>query len=294
MTAALLAAAIGLLLWSRSEHEYARADRLRADGRLSGAAAPITTPFGGSAPVMGPAGGLSSAASVALRVVSGLSVPALLGVAGLAGVAIALAVFGTSSRSSADLVASVEFALCTSVVTLTSLAVLTQVTTGRQRLDRQSRVSLAVGLLAGELEAGAAPARALAAEGAMGAEIARQVRDEHAGHDHDPLTRVALAWRVSERSGVPLGVLLARVRTDLADQRATDREVSAAVAGPQASATVLALLPLLGVALGSAMGGRPIAVLFDTPAGRLLLCAGVALDALGVWWTMRLIASARR
>ena len=36
------------------------------------------------------------------------------------------------------------------------------------------------------------------------------------------------------------------------------------MAGPQASAAVLAALPVLGVALGSAMGADPLGILFGT------------------------------
>jgi hypothetical protein len=35
-------------------------------------------------------------------------------------------------------------------------------------------------------------------------------------------------------------------------------------------------------------------VLLETSAGRILLCVGVLLDALGVMWTARLISSAER
>ncbi len=110
----------------------------------------------------------------------------------------------------------------------------------------------------------------------------------------DPLARVAFAWQLSATTGIPLAESLARVRTDLADRAASRREIRTLVAGPQASATILALLPLLGMVLGSAIGADPIGVLFGTPAGRLLLCLGVVLDAGGLLWTMRLIDGAMR
>ena len=110
----------------------------------------------------------------------------------------------------------------------------------------------------------------------------------------DPLDRVAFAWRLSATTGVPLAESLGRVRADLTDQAATRRELNALVAGPQASATILALLPLLGTVLGSAIGADPVGVLFGTPIGRVLLCVGLALDAAGLFWTMHLIDRALR
>ena len=67
-----------------------------------------------------------------------------------------------------------------------------------------------------------------------------------------------------------------------------------AVAGPQSSATVLALLPILAVGLGAGMGADPLGLLFGTATGRLLLCTGAVLDAAGVLWTLRLVERALR
>jgi len=49
-----------------------------------------------------------------------------------------------------------------------------------------------------------------------------------------------------------------------------------------------------GWLLGTAMGARPLALLFGPPAGQALLGAGVLLDALGLMWTARLVARASR
>ncbi len=58
------------------------------------------------------------------------------------------------------------------------------------------------------------------------------------------------------------------------------------MAGPRTSATVLALLPALGVALGEAIGAHPLRML--TGPGQLLLAVGVALLCAGVAWCGRL------
>jgi tight adherence protein B len=61
--------------------------------------------------------------------------------------------------------------------------------------------------------------------------------------------------------------------------------VNARMAGPRASATVLALLPVLGVVLGEAMGAHPIQVLADTPLGQALLIVGTTLICAGIQWS---------
>jgi tight adherence protein B len=68
--------------------------------------------------------------------------------------------------------------------------------------------------------------------------------------------------------------------------------VTAALAGPRSTGTLLAVLPLLGIGLGAGMGAHPITVLLGQPRGQLALAVGVVLEALGVRWTSRIIAAA--
>ncbi len=104
----------------------------------------------------------------------------------------------------------------------------------------------------------------------------------------DAARQLARAWRLAARHGLPLADVLDAVRHDL-DQRARfRRQVHARMAGPRASAAVLAALPLLGIALGEAMGARPLAVLSNTPSGQILLVTGTALICAGLAWSARL------
>ncbi|MDQ2748848.1 MAG: type II secretion system F family protein, partial [Actinomycetota bacterium] len=110
----------------------------------------------------------------------------------------------------------------------------------------------------------------------------------------DELEPLAHAWRVAETCGAPLAGVLDRVAADLADQEQQQRSVTVALAGPRSSAVMLAGLPLVGIALGAAMGAHPLTFLLGTPHGRLICCAGAALDAAGVLWTQRLMQRALR
>jgi tight adherence protein B len=199
--------------------------------------------------------------------------------------------------------------MCGATATIVVAAAVSVIGTDRRRrvvIAREAEVGLAVALLQGELEAGCTPAAALLEAGPIGAQltdlVAPDAADQHGDQrGHVPgdgadsaLDSVVVAWRMSESTGVPLVEVLARVRSDLAAQATTRRAVAAAVAGPRASAALLAGLPLLGIAMGAAMGAHPLTVLGESAGGRLLLCTGLILDALGLVWTDRLIARAER
>ncbi len=103
---------------------------------------------------------------------------------------------------------------------------------------------------------------------------------------------LAACWQVCSRSGSSLAPAVERLAVGLRDRLAQQQAVSAELAGPQATAAVLAVLPLGGVALAASLGADPLHVLLRTPVGLGCLVLGLTLDALGLWWTGRLVASA--
>lgn len=170
----------------------------------------------------------------------------------------------------------------------------------RGRLD--ASVALADGLKAfvAELRSGAHPAKAAigAAEDAqppatevllaIAATSARGGDVEAALVDFPDARHLARAWRLSAVPGVPLAEVLDAVRRDLDRRTAFAGQVHARMAGPRASAAVLAGLPLFGVLLGELGGGSPLAVLTDTAPGQVLLVTGVVLICAGLRWSGRL------
>jgi tight adherence protein B len=108
----------------------------------------------------------------------------------------------------------------------------------------------------------------------------------------DGLARVAAAWQVSLRSGAPLSDTLDRLERDLRSAARARSRLAAELAGPRATAALLAGLPVLGVVLGAAMGADPIHVLLRTAPGQVALLVGVTLDAAGLRWTERILRSA--
>ena len=169
----------------------------------------------------------------------------------------------------------------------------------------------ALGRITEELQAGAHPVAALggtAADGplarallapaataatlgdgvpaALAAEAAR--RPEVAGD----LSRIAHSWALADRHGVPPVELLVAVHADIRWRLTHAGRVRAQLAGPRATAAVLAALPVLGIALGELVGAGPLAVLRAGALGQLLVVVGVGLAAAGTAWTDRILRGA--
>jgi tight adherence protein B len=156
-------------------------------------------------------------------------------------------------------------------------------------------------MIAAELGAGSSEADALGAAAAtdrrlVGAAAAARPGDLDAVVRHlaeRPDTRgLAMAWRVRQRTGAPLVDAIRLVEAD-ADARAVlRRTVEEILAGPRASALLLALLPLIGIVLAAQMGAAPLHFLLRTGPGAIVLLIGVGLDAIGLVWTNRLAVRA--
>ncbi|MCZ2830028.1 pilus assembly protein TadB [Modestobacter sp. VKM Ac-2986] len=157
----------------------------------------------------------------------------------------------------------------------------------------------ALGVLVAELRAGRplGDATATAVDGCPDPRVARGLgpvlRLGEAPPGADPtLVRIAAAVRLSARTGCSLAGVAAAVEDDLRARLRAEEELRSAVAGPRASATVLAGLPVLGLLMGSGVGADPWRVLTTTGPGTVLLVLGVALELAGITWTGRLVRRA--
>jgi tight adherence protein B len=173
----------------------------------------------------------------------------------------------------------------------------------KQQTVRRRDLRLGLRVLIGELEAGARPSIALAAAGeaapsyaevfAKAARAAADSADAGAAFLTQPETRpIGLAWQLGADTGTALAAVLDRVAADLHAEQEHRHTVETVLAGPRASALLLAGLPLVGIALGAAMGARPLSVLTGTVGGQLLCLAGVVLDVAGLLWMRRLLGRA--
>jgi tight adherence protein B len=172
---------------------------------------------------------------------------------------------------------------------------------------RHDEVVALCGALAAELHAGLPAQSALRRACAEWHELAPIERAARLGGDipsafrsladrpgAEGLRAVAAGWAVASHSGASLAAVLERVGDGLRDQRAARAEVESALEPPRATARMLAVLPVFGVLLGTAMGAEPLSFLFDTSAGRLCLLVGATLALGGVAWVERLAAGATR
>jgi tight adherence protein B len=156
----------------------------------------------------------------------------------------------------------------------------------------------AVQRLAVLLEAGLAPARAWAALAEAGDPVAAKVAAAD-GRVGDTLAaadgawpQVAVAWRVADTVGAPLAGSLRGFAAALRDAQQSRDDVRVALADPQATAKLVAWLPLVAVFLGIALGFDVVAAL-SRPLGIVGIGAGLALMITARAWTKRLVRGAQ-
>src|SRR3712207_2269590 len=95
-------------------------------------------------------------------------------------------------------------------------------------------------------------------------------------------------------SDLSLAAVACAVEDDLRNRVRQQQDLRTAVAAPQASAVLLAALPLLALTLGSGIGADPWHVLVATPVGNLPLVVGAALEVTGLTWSSRPVQRALR
>jgi tight adherence protein B len=154
--------------------------------------------------------------------------------------------------------------------------------------------------VAGELRAGRQPCEALlaAVPGVLGSAEASVTAAARFGGDvpealrqaarqpgAEGLLGVAACWQVAADGGAGLAAGLERVAAALRAEREQTEELRAQLAGTRSTAGMLALLPLFGLLMGSALGAKPLWVLLHTPAGWACLVVGGLLEWAGLAWT---------
>ena len=87
---------------------------------------------------------------------------------------------------------------------------------------------------------------------------------------------LATAWLVCETTGGRLAAPVARLAGGWRDEEQVRREVRAQLAGPRATAVLLAGLPLVGLAMGTALGADPVALVRQPSVAVAVLAPGLA------------------
>lgn len=179
----------------------------------------------------------------------------------------------------------------------------------KERDDRGDAVVALCGALAGELRAGRQPGEALLAaardSGGLGGHQAAVLAAARFGGDvpgaltaaarqpgAEGLRGLAACWRVAVDQGAGLADGLDRLEAALRAERDQRADLRAQLSGARATAVMLAGLPVVGLALGAALGADPLHVLLHTPSGTVCLAAGGVLEGLGLWWALRIMRGA--
>jgi tight adherence protein B len=159
--------------------------------------------------------------------------------------------------------------------------------------------------LAAETRAGRDPASAVVAAAATplpssavvaataaarsGGDVALALRTDASASD---LVRaVAACWEVAHGSGAGLAASLTALADAARESERVRRDLRAGLAEPRATALVLAGLPIVGLGLGASLGADPFSWLLGTGVGVAVLVAGVALEAMGAFWSWRIVTS---
>ncbi|MEV7426057.1 MULTISPECIES: type II secretion system F family protein [unclassified Streptomyces] len=178
----------------------------------------------------------------------------------------------------------------------------------RARERRADGVLALCGVAAAELRAGSQPVQALLTAagptGGLGRGEAAVLAAARFGGDvpgalrraaHEPgadgLVGLAACWRVAVDSGAGLAAGLDRLETALRAEKDQREGLRAQLAGAWSTVVVLALLPVVGLLMGAALGADPLRVLLHTPAGLGCLAVGGLLEAAGLWWAARVVRS---
>ncbi|MEL4358315.1 MULTISPECIES: type II secretion system F family protein [unclassified Luteococcus] len=168
----------------------------------------------------------------------------------------------------------------------------------RRRRLAAADVAHATQTVAGQLRIGAVPSVALvsaatdspcmerpAATQAIGGDVGRALRVAGDQPGRDGLVSLARAWELGERTGAPIAELALQVSDQIRQESAARRLIDAELAGPRATARLLAFLPVVGILMGRLSGGDPVGFLTRSLPGQLCLTGGVLLACAGVLWT---------
>lgn len=165
---------------------------------------------------------------------------------------------------------------------------------GSRRAGDVADLGRALTQVAATVRAGAPPERAWRA--ALGVRVSDGVPDldELAARcgDRSAAAAVVAAARLAAELGVAPAELLDRSAAAMADEAVAAAGRDRAMAGPRATARLLLGLPVLGLALGPALGVDPVAVLLDGAVGSASGVLAVLLAVLGNRWTARLVRAA--
>jgi len=197
---------------------------------------------------------------------------------------LAAVLIATTSATVAGIAAGPTAAMIAAAYAAAATAIVAARQRARDDAKAFQEAIAAVGAVAADLRVGADPMVAVARSRSS------LVTSGSAG---DISRRLDAAIRVADESGAPLADVLDRLETDARVLARSRASATSQAAGAQATALLLAALPIAGIALGEGVGADPVHVLLHSPLGAA--CAGGAMgfQLAGLAWTQRLANSIR-
>jgi tight adherence protein B len=110
----------------------------------------------------------------------------------------------------------------------------------------------------------------------------------------EAMEQVAAAWQVSHSSGAGLAGVLTQVTASARAVESTRHLIKGELASAQATARLVAALPLASLAMSAGIGGRPWQFLLDTWPGLGCLGLGCATAFAGLVWMDRIASAVLR
>jgi tight adherence protein B len=179
----------------------------------------------------------------------------------------------------------------------------------RERERRGDAVIALCGALAGEVRAGRQPGEALLRAAAdsdglgeaqglvlsaarFGGDVPGALVVAAGEPGAEGLSGLAACWRVAVDRGAGLATGLDRLEGALRAERDQRADLRSQLAGARSTAVMLAGLPVLGLLLGTALGADPLHVILHTGSGLGCLLVGAVLEAVGLWWALRIVRGA--
>ena len=219
----------------------------------------------GSVPVLAAGGCI---AAVAGSFLLGLSIAFVVALSTAAAIAWVIARRGRRSRGLTALNADVA-TFC--------FAVAAEVRSGRMPADAIAATLAQLGPLGVGMSA-------VARAAGHGAPLDGELASLAAHLSSERLETVAAVWSAAAATGARVADVLERVAVAFTAEDEALADMDALAAGPRATAMVLCLLPLVGIALATVMGAHPLALLLHSAFGGLLLVVAVLLDTCGWLW----------
>lgn len=122
-----------------------------------------------------------------------------------------------------------------------------------------------------------------------GGDIADLLRRDAEQEGLPVLGSLATLWVVAAHSGSGLAAACTQLGHAAVANEQARRDLRTSLTGPRTTMRVLAVLPVVGLGLGTLLGAQPVAWLLGSPLGLSIVAAGTVLDIAGVIWLRRMV-----